>query len=62
MTTLVNARLGTPTPLDGWLQIESGVITGFGPGEPPRGPARSTRRRSGRSTGVGRTTGSACRR
>jgi N-acetylglucosamine-6-phosphate deacetylase len=36
MTTLVNARLGTPTPLDGWLQIESGVITGFGPGEPPR--------------------------
>ncbi|HEY0695078.1 MAG TPA: hypothetical protein VGD71_39335 [Kribbella sp.] len=30
MTTLVNARLGKPTPLDGWLQIESGVITGFG--------------------------------
>jgi len=36
MTTLVSARLGTPTPVDGWLRIESGVITGFGPGEPPR--------------------------
>ena len=36
MTTLVNARLGTPTPVDGWLRIESGVITGLGPGEPPR--------------------------
>jgi N-acetylglucosamine-6-phosphate deacetylase len=36
MITLVNARLGMPTPVDGWLQIDEGLITAFGPGEPPQ--------------------------
>jgi N-acetylglucosamine-6-phosphate deacetylase len=36
MITLVNARLGMPTPVDGWLQIDQGLITAFGPGEPPQ--------------------------
>jgi len=33
--TFLNARLGTPTPMDGWLRVEDGRITALGPGQPP---------------------------
>ncbi|WP_406053212.1 N-acetylglucosamine-6-phosphate deacetylase [Kribbella sp. NBC_00889] len=40
MITVANARICTPTLLEGWLQIEHGHITALGPGEPPHDAGR----------------------
>ncbi len=43
MITLANARICTPdpAPVEGWLRIENGIITAFGPGQPPGSGAGS---------------------
>ena len=35
MITVVNARMCTPALLEGWLQLDQGVVTALGPGQPP---------------------------